>query len=87
MAMEGFSMIPYIFLALGVAAVVGGAVAITLAEFEDTTTDVDALLVINNGSAAIGTVASQLGTVGIIGIMVIIIGLLASVFVYFQYFR
>ncbi len=85
--MEGFKAIPYIFLALAVSAVVGGAAAVTLAEFAETTTDATALLVINNGSAALATVGSQLGTVGIIGIMVIIIGLLAGVFVYFQYFR
>ena len=86
-SMEGFKAIPYIFLVLAVSAIVGGASAVVLAEFADTTTDTAALAVIANGTDAIGTIAGQLSTVGIIGIMVIIIGLLAGVFVYFQYFQ
>ena len=85
--MEGFKAIPYIFLVLAVAAVIGGASAIVLDSFAATTSSASALAVINNGTFAISTVAEQLSTVGIIGIMVIIIGLLAGVFVYFQYFR
>lgn len=84
--MEGLKAIPLFFLVLGVAAVIGGATAITLGQFSTTTTDVTALLVINNGSSALATVGNQLGTVGIIGVMVVIIGLLVGVFAYLRYF-
>lgn len=84
--MEGLKAIPYVFLVLAVSAVIGGAAAIVLDSFGDTTTDATALSVINNGSSALATVGEQLGTLGIIGVMVVIIGLLAGVFVYFRYF-
>lgn len=76
----GLGFIMMLILILGVSTVIAGAVAITLAQFEDTTTDVDALLIINNGSAGIMTVSEQFGTLGIIGVMIVIIGLLVSVF-------
>lgn len=76
----GLKFIMMLILFLGVSTVIAGAVAITLAEFEDTTTDEDALRIINNGSQGILTVAEQFPTLGIIGVMIVIIGLLVSVF-------
>lgn len=76
----GLRFIMSLILILGVSTVVAGAVAITLAEFEETTTDTDALLIINNGSEGIMTVSEQFNTLGIIGVMIVIIGLLVSVF-------
>ena len=117
--MEGLKSLPYLFLALAVAAIVGGASAVTLGEFggtitkcfnssyaynnaggcyniSDISSDSDVsgynnmtaeFNIVYQGLDAETTVAGQLGTVGIIAIMVVIIGLLAGVFVYFQYFR
>ena len=76
----GLRFVMMLVLILGVATIISGAVAITLAEFEDTTTDTDALNIINNGSAGINTIAEQFPTLAIIGVMVVIIGLLVSVF-------
>lgn len=78
----GLRFIMMLILILGVSTVIAGAVAITLAEFEETTTDVDAINIINNGSDGILTVAEQFPTLGIIGVMIVIIGLLVSVFGY-----
>lgn len=85
--MEGLKAIPFVVLLLAVAGIVVGASQVTLAEFRATTTNNDALLAIDNATAGIGTVANQFTTVGVIAVMVIIIGLLASLFVYFNYFR
>ena len=76
----GLRFIMVLVLVLGVATVVAGAIGITLAQFATTTTDVNALNIIGNGSAGIVTIASQFPTLGIIGVMVVIIGLLVSVF-------
>lgn len=76
----GLRFVMMLVLILGVTTVIAGAIAITLASFAETTTDVDALLIIGNGSEAINTVAEQFPTLGIIGIMIVIIGLLVSVF-------
>ena len=84
--MEGMKAIPYIFLVLAIAGIIGGASAIVLAEFKSTTSDADAVAVINNATAGINTVAAQLPTVAIIGVMVIIISIIAGVFVYLRYF-
>lgn len=79
-------MIPYIVLTLCVAGIIAGASAIVLTQFRDTTTNTQALSVIDNATAGITTVAEQFTTVGIIGILVIIISLLAGVFTYMRYF-
>ncbi len=84
--MEQLKVIPFIFLMIGISAIIGGAMAIVLAQFASTTTDTDALNVISNGTEGVRTIAEQLSTVAIIGIMVIIIGMISSVFVYFKYF-
>jgi hypothetical protein len=84
--MEGLRAIPYLFLVLAIAGIVGGAAAVSLSKFEATTTDTDALLTINNASEGLTTVAEQLPTVSIIGVMVVIISVLAGVFVYVRYF-
>ena len=79
--MEGnLQFVMMLVLILGVSAIVAGATAITLAEFRSTTTDVNALNIIDNGSQGIITVAKQFPTIGIIGAMVVVIGLLISVF-------
>jgi len=79
-------MIPYIALVLAISGIILGAAAITLGEFEDTTTNVDALNAIGNASAGITTVAQQQPTVAIIAVMVIIISVIAGVFVYMRMF-
>ena len=84
--MEGMKLIPYIFLIIAISGIIGGATAIVLSKFKDTTTDADALNVIGNATAGITTVAEQLPTVAIIGIMVIIISIIAGVLVYMKYF-
>ena len=84
--MEGLKWIPYLFLVICIAGVIGGATAITLSKFAATTTDTQALYVINNASAGVVTIAGQLGTVSIIGVMVIIISVLAGLFAYFRFF-
>jgi len=84
--MEGLKMIPYLALVICIAGIVLGASAITLGKFYDSTDNVKAKEVINNGSAALGDVGEQLQTVAIIGIMVVIISLIAGVFVYMRYF-
>ncbi len=85
--MEQLKFIPYLFLIIGVSAIIGGSVAIVLAQFAATTTDTSALAVIANGTLGVSTIAQQLPTISIIAVMVIIIGLITTVFVYFQYFR
>jgi len=84
--MEGLKLIPYIFLVICIAGIVGGAAAITLAKFKGTTSDVDALLAIGNATAGVTTIAEQLPTVAIIAVMVIIISVIAGVFVYMRMF-
>lgn len=76
----GLRFIMMLVLILGVATVISGAIAITLAQFKATTTDADALHIIGNGTQGIVTVAQQFPTLGIIGVMIVIIGLLVSVF-------
>jgi predicted benzoate:H+ symporter BenE len=85
--MEGMKAIPYIFLVIAIAGIVGGASALVLSKFGDTTSDVDATNAINNATSAVGDIAEQLPTVAIIGIMVIIISIIAGVFVYLRYFQ
>ena len=84
--MEGLKVIPYLFLVLAIAGIIGGASALVLSKFKDTTTDTQAIAVIDNASASVGSVAEQLPTVGIIAVMVIIISVIAGVFVYLRYF-
>lgn len=84
--MEGLKLIPYIALVIAVSGIILGASALVLSEFEDTTTDADALGAINNASEGITTVAGQIPTVAIIAVMVIIISVIAGVFVYMKYF-
>lgn len=76
----GLRFVMMLVLVLGVATVISGAVAITLAEFRSTTTNNDAYNVIDNGTQGILTISKQYPTIGIIGVMVVIIGLLVSVF-------
>lgn len=85
--MEQLKLIPYIALVLAISGIVLGAAAITLAKFEATTTDTDALGAIGNATEGITTVAEQQPTVAIIAVMVIIISIIASVFVYLKFFR
>lgn len=85
--MEGLKVIPYLFLILAIAGIIGGASALVLSKFKATTTDTTAINAINNASAAVGDISEQLPTVGIIAVMVIIISVIAGVFVYIQYFR
>jgi hypothetical protein len=85
--MDSIKLIPFIILAIAISGIVAGAAAISLAKFEGTTTDKDAIGAINNATAGVGDAAEQLPTVAIIGIMVIIISLLGGVFAYFRYFR
>jgi len=84
--MEAMKLIPYIVLIIAISGIIAGAGAITLAEFESTTTDADAIKAINNASEGIMTIAEQIPTVAIIGVMVIIISMIAGVFVYMKYF-
>ena len=84
--MEGLKAIPYLFLVIAISGVVGGASAVVLDKFGDTTSDVVATNTINNASQAVGDTAEQLPTVAIIGIMVVIISVIAGVFVYLRYF-
>lgn len=85
--MENINLIPYIILTVVIAGIIAGAGAITLAEFEDTTSDADALNAIGNASSGVTTVAEQIPTVAIISVMVIIISVIAGVFAYFRFFR
>jgi len=84
--MEGLKLIPYLFLVIAIAGIIGGASAITLAQFSTTTTNAQALNTIANASSGIGTIAQQLPTVSIIAIMVVIISVIAGVFAYMRYF-
>ncbi|GAH12133.1 unnamed protein product [marine sediment metagenome] len=84
--MEGLKALPYIFLVLAIAGIIGGASALVLGKFKATSTDVDADNAIGNATLAVGDVAAQLPTIGIIAVMVIIISIIAGVFVYMRYF-
>ena len=84
--MEALKMIPYIVLIICISGIIAGASALSLAKFNDTTSDADASAVIANATSAVGDIAEQLPTVAIIGIMVIIISLIAGIFVYMRYF-
>ena len=84
--MDALKMIPYIVLTLCISGVIAGASAIVLSQFRATTTDANALAVIDNATEGVQTVAEQFPTVGIISVLVIIISLLAGVFVYMRYF-
>jgi len=83
--MEGLRVIPYLVLMIGVAAIITGAVAISISKFKATTTDTTALAALGNASSGITTIAEQFPTVAIVGIMVVIIGLIAGVFAYFRF--
>jgi len=83
---EGLKMLPLLMLILGVAAMIGGATALTLSKFRATTSDAAAQAVIDNGTAGIKTIAEQTPTLAIVYVMVIIIGALMSVFAYFKFF-
>jgi hypothetical protein len=84
--MEGLKLIPYMFLVIAIAGIIGGAAAIVLAQFGTTTTDGNALNAIQNATEGVTTIAEQLPTVAIIGVMVIIISIIAGVFVYMRMF-
>lgn len=84
--MEAIKLIPMIVLMIAVSGVIAGAAAITLAQFATTTTDVDALNAIGNGTKGVTTVAQQFPTVAIIGVMVIIISLIMGVVAYTRLF-
>ena len=85
--MEALKWLPFVFLALAIAGIVGGASAITIAKFKATTNDSGATAVLNNVSSGLQTMGEQMPTVSTIAIMVVIITLLAGLFVYFKWFR
>lgn len=72
---------------IAISGIIAGASAITLAQFNATTSDTTATLAIGNAADGVGTLAEQFPTIAIIGVMVIIISMLATVFVYVRYFR
>lgn len=80
-------MIPYLFLVLAISGIVAGAATLVVSKFKATTTDAATLGAMNNVSLGLSTAAEQFPTVAIIAIMSIVIGVLATTFVYLNYFR
>ena len=82
--MVGLSDIPGIVITFGIATIVIGAIAITLGQFQSSTTNAAAINAITNGTAGLTAIAQQFPTLGVIVVMAIIIGVISGIWVYFR---